>query len=87
MPGIDGWWATRILKNDSTSRDICVIAMTAHALTTEVESAMDAGCDGVICKPFDLLTLANALPDVRTNCAKALNVPGLAIPRAEHHAE
>jgi two-component system cell cycle response regulator DivK len=101
MPGIDGWRATRILKNDQATRGVCVIAMTAHALKTEVDSAMAAGCDGVICKPFDLLALANALPHVSKNCAKALNVPGLALPwtaprtrthreddaRGHHHAD
>jgi CheY-like chemotaxis protein len=80
MPDIDGWQATRTLKTDPRTKGICVIAATAHALRAEIESAMKAGCDGVISKPFDLVALANALPRVRTNCQKALNVPGLALP-------
>jgi two-component system cell cycle response regulator DivK len=98
MPDLDGRVATHILKSDPRTSGVCVIAVTAQALNVEVESAMNAGCDGVISKPFDLLALANALPHVRTNCLKALNVPGLALPwtpqqsrarmsRGSHHAE
>jgi DNA-binding response OmpR family regulator len=54
--------------------------MTARALQIEQESALAAGCDGVIVKPFDLMILANALPHVLDDCQKTLNVPGLALP-------
>ena len=37
MPGVDGWEATRRLKADPQTRDIPVIALSAHALA--------AGCD------------------------------------------
>jgi two-component system cell cycle response regulator DivK len=87
MPGIDGWQATKILKSDPATAGICVIAMTARALQIEQESAITAGCDGVIVKPFDLLTLANALPYVLDDCQKALNVPGLALPWTTQEAK
>jgi CheY-like chemotaxis protein len=77
MPGVDGWQATRILKNDPATQGIAVIAVTAHAVTVEVDAARDAGCDGVICKPFDLATLADALPRVLKKGAAALDVLGL----------
>jgi CheY-like chemotaxis protein len=77
MPGIDGWQAARTLKNDPRTSRITVIAVTAHALKPETEAARQAGCDGVICKPFDLTTLADVLPRVLKH-AKALDVPGLA---------
>ena len=80
MPGIDGCQAATILKNDPHTRRICVIAVTGRALQTERDAAIAAGCDGVILKPFDITTLADALPHVLDNCAKALNVPGLALP-------
>src|SRR5258708_7249215 len=35
MLGLDGWQATKILKNDPATRGMCVIAMTAHALQIE----------------------------------------------------
>ena len=77
MPGIDGWRATRILKADPKTKAIRVIAVTAHALKRETDAARDAGCDGVISKPFDITALADALPRVLTHGAKALDVPGL----------
>jgi two-component system, cell cycle response regulator DivK len=77
MPGIDGWEAARLLKADARTRGIIVIALTAHALKRETDAARAAGCDGVICKPFDLAALAGALPRLMAEGAKALDVPGL----------
>ena len=79
MPGIDGWQAARILKSNPSTRNIVVVAVTAHALPRETQAARDAGCDGVICKPFDLTALADALPRIRTQGLKALDVPGLSL--------
>jgi CheY-like chemotaxis protein len=79
MPGIDGWQAARTLKNDPATQAITVIAVTAHALEAETEAARAAGCDGVICKPFDLATLADALPRVLKHGAAALDVLGLSL--------
>jgi CheY-like chemotaxis protein len=80
MPGINGWQAARILKDDPDTRGICVIAVTAHAMKPQRDAALGAGCDGVILKPFDLATLADALPHLLEDCAKALDVPGLSLP-------
>jgi two-component system, cell cycle response regulator DivK len=51
LPVIDGWEATRRLKVDERTRDIRVIALTAHALASAHERARDAGCDAVVTKP------------------------------------
>jgi CheY-like chemotaxis protein len=51
LPGIDGWEATRILKDDPRTSDLIIIALSAHALAAEGERARDAGCDGFIAKP------------------------------------
>jgi CheY-like chemotaxis protein len=51
LPGIDGWEATRILKADEDTRDITIVALSAHALAPEGQRAHDAGCDGFIAKP------------------------------------
>jgi CheY-like chemotaxis protein len=79
MPGLDGWQATRILKADPNTKAIRVIAVTAHALKRETDAARDAGCDGIISKPFDLTALADALPRLLTHGGKALYVPGLSL--------
>jgi len=53
IPKIDGWEATRRLKADSGTREIPVIALTAHALEEDREKAMRAGCDGYLAKPVE----------------------------------
>jgi two-component system, cell cycle response regulator DivK len=51
LPGLDGWEATRLLKAAPDTRDILIIALSAHALAAEGERARAAGCDGFIAKP------------------------------------
>jgi len=51
LPGIDGWEATRRLKQDERTRHIPVIALTAHALASAHDRAKEAGCDAVVTKP------------------------------------
>ena len=52
LPGLDGWEATRRLKQDPRTRDIPVIALTGHALAGHSKVAFDAGCDAYLAKPF-----------------------------------
>ena len=54
LPGIDGWEATRRLKAAEATRQIPVIALTAHALTSDREKALAAGCDDFDTKPVEL---------------------------------
>jgi two-component system, cell cycle response regulator DivK len=51
LPGIDGWEATWRLKHDDRTRNIPVIALTAHALASAHEKAREMGCDAVVTKP------------------------------------
>jgi len=51
MPIMDGYTATRIIK--SKKPHIPVIAITAYALSTDKNKAIEAGCDGVISKPIE----------------------------------
>jgi two-component system cell cycle response regulator DivK len=53
MPGIDGWEATRRLKADPRTRDIPIIALSAHALAGTREKALAAGCDEFDTKPVE----------------------------------
>lgn len=53
IPKIDGWEATRQLKADPATRDIPIVALTAHALASDRQKAVDAGCDGYIPKPAE----------------------------------
>ena len=51
LPGVDGWQATRIIKQDSRTRHILVLALTGHALEGASQGAHEAGCDGFLTKP------------------------------------
>ncbi len=53
LPVIDGWEATRRLKNDPRTRAIPVIALSAHALAGAREKAIEAGCDEFDTKPVE----------------------------------
>jgi CheY-like chemotaxis protein len=53
MPGIDGWEASRRLKSDPQTRDIPIIALSAHALAGTREKALAAGCDEFDTKPIE----------------------------------
>jgi len=53
MPGIDGWEATRRLKANPRTRDIPIIALSAHALAGSREKALAAGCDEFDTKPVE----------------------------------
>jgi two-component system cell cycle response regulator DivK len=79
MPGLDGWEATRQLKADPATAAVPVVAVTAHALRPEVESARDAGCDAVVAKPFDIAALADALESFKTSGLRVFDCPGLGL--------
>lgn len=51
IPGIDGWQVARHLKSSPETRDVPIIAVTAHALAEHEERARDVGCDGYLAKP------------------------------------
>jgi CheY-like chemotaxis protein len=54
LPRLDGWEATRQLKQRASTRHIPVLAFTAHVLPDEIEHAFAVGCAAVITKPFDI---------------------------------
>ena len=57
LPEMDGWEATRALKGDPTLAGIPVVAITAHAMVGDRETAMEAGCIDCLTKPYDLSDL------------------------------
>jgi two-component system cell cycle response regulator DivK len=69
LPGMDGLAATALLKQDSLTAAIPVVALTAMAMKDDQEKSVIAGCDGYIAKPLrykelyatiDALVLARA---------------------------
>ena len=67
LPVLDGWEATRRLKEAPATRPIPIIALSAHAMEGDRAKAMAAGCDDYDTKPIDLPRL---LEKIRTLLAK-----------------
>jgi CheY-like chemotaxis protein len=54
LPVVDGWEATRRLKDDVALRHIPIIALTAHAMAADRDNALAAGCNDYDTKPIEL---------------------------------
>jgi len=61
LPVMDGWEATRRLKADEATRSIPVVALTAHAMSTDRDKALEAGCDAYETKPVELPRLLETM--------------------------
>ena len=54
MPKMDGLEATRIIKANTQTKQIPIIALTSYAMKGDRERTIEAGCDGYIAKPIDI---------------------------------
>ncbi len=53
LPGMDGLRAARLLRDNPETRDIPVVALTAHVMKGDEVRAKEAGCAGYIPKPIE----------------------------------
>jgi CheY-like chemotaxis protein len=67
MPVLDRWESVRRLKKDAQTGHIPIIGMSAHALDSEREQAIAAGCDGFDVKPIEFESLVAAIRRVVAN--------------------
>jgi CheY-like chemotaxis protein len=54
LPGIDGLEATRRLKAAPQTRHIPIVALTAHTMASDRDTALAVGCDDFDTKPIEL---------------------------------
>lgn len=59
MPRMDGFMATRIIKQDHP--EIKIIAQTAYAMKTDEQQCLEAGCDDYIAKPVNTQELLDKI--------------------------
>jgi CheY-like chemotaxis protein len=67
LPVIDGWEATRRLKANPATQSIPVIALTAHAMASDEQKALQAGCDDYDTKPVNFQRLLGKIEALLTN--------------------
>ena len=61
LPVMDGWEASRRLKENDKTRAIPIIALSAHTLGGEREKALAAGCDDYDTKPVEFARLVRKM--------------------------
>ncbi len=61
LPAMDGWEVTRLLKANTSTRLIPIIALTAHAMVSDREKALGIGCDDYDTKPVDFARLSEKI--------------------------
>ena len=57
LPILDGWAATKRLKQITATRNIPIIGCSAHAMVGDRERGIEAGCDDYDTKPIEFVRL------------------------------
>lgn len=57
MPIMDGYEATKSIKNTEAYKHIPIIGISAHASEVDIKRALEAGCDKYITKPINFKSL------------------------------
>src|SRR5213082_231772 len=76
LPGIDGLEATRRLKAAPQTRHIPIVALTAHTMASDRDSALAVGCDDFDTKPIELPRLLGKIEVVTPHRQGAIAVAG-----------
>ena len=61
LPVVDGWEAAQQMKGNEATKTIPLIALTAHAMASDKERALSAGCDDFDTKPVELPRLLSKM--------------------------
>ena len=64
LPVLDGWTATKTLRNNEATTALKIIALTAHAMDGDRQKAIKAGCNDYDTKPIDLKRLLGKIEEL-----------------------
>ncbi|GGA89572.1 hypothetical protein GCM10011369_34700 [Neiella marina] len=83
MPVLDGYGATKLIRQNQQYKSLPIIAMTANAMTTDIDKCLAAGMDDHLAKPIDphevIRTLAKWIqPDFTPDLDAVQNVKDVA---------
>ncbi len=67
LPGMNGFEALEVMKQEGFCKRITIIAISANALVSEVERGLEAGFDAYLTKPVDFVRLMELLEGVSAN--------------------
>lgn len=74
LPGMNGYEATMALKNNLSTSDIPVVALTALVMKDEIQKAFNSGCTGFISKPIDVSVFADTVKNYHNRQASTQSV-------------
>ncbi len=64
LPVIDGWEATKMIRADAEISATPIIALTAHAMSSDREKCLSVGCNDFDTKPVELPRLLGKIEDL-----------------------
>ena len=67
LPVIDGWEATKMIRADAAIAATPIIALTAHAMSSDREKCLAAGCNDFDTKPVELPRLLGKIDELLKN--------------------
>ena len=67
LPEMDGWEATKLIREDPETAKIPMIALTVHTLPLEMKRALDAGVNAYLPKPYDAGQLIRLIENTLKN--------------------
>jgi CheY-like chemotaxis protein len=64
LPGLDGWDATKQIREDAGTRAIPIIALSSSAMPEDRQRALDVGCNRFDSKPVDIARLSGIIDEL-----------------------
>lgn len=61
LPGIDGYEATRRIRDSPANGNIPIVALTSYAMSGDRQRALAAGCNGYVEKPINPDTIIDEI--------------------------